>query len=225
VNGIPVRDPYAGNIIPASDSLRSNVAAQNAALMVHPDRPGLSFNVAGNPSGDQTWILNARTIEFRIDHLFTQNFRMSHSFYMNHRPSIRNCGEVAGCVTQFDGATEPEKNVNYYGVGFYQRIATLHAHQQFDWIISNNLLNHTTVAFDRWFMGGNRALCSLVLALLAELSRSDGDHVRAERLDPSTVWRWMQRYAPELNERTRRELNVRRSQICLNIFRQDDSIT
>jgi hypothetical protein len=154
-NGIPVRDPYQGNIIPASDPLRSNVAAQIAALMVHPDRPGLSFNVAGNPSGDQTWILNARTIEFRIDHLFTQNFRMSHSFYMNHRPSIRNCGEVAGCFTQFNGETEPQKNVNYYGNGFYQRIATLHAHQQFDWIISNNLLNHTTIAYDRWFIGGN----------------------------------------------------------------------
>ena len=35
---------------------------------------------------------------FRIDHSFTPNFRASHSFYWNHRPSIRNCGEVAGCT-------------------------------------------------------------------------------------------------------------------------------
>ena len=63
------------------------------------------------------------------------NFRGSFSFYWNHRPSIRNCGEVAGCTTQFDGETEPQKNDTYYGNGFYQRISTHHAHQQFDWIV------------------------------------------------------------------------------------------
>src|SRR5207253_3521537 len=72
-----------------------------------------------------------------------------------HRTSNRNCGEVAGCSTQFDGATAPEKNNTYYGNGFYQRIATQHTHTQFDWIIRNNLINHTTIAWDRWFMGGN----------------------------------------------------------------------
>jgi Carboxypeptidase regulatory-like domain len=155
VGGVPVRDPFPGNIIPASDPLRSAVAAKIAALMVSPDRPGTAFNVAGNPAGDQTWLLNARTIEFRVDHSFTPNFRMSESFYWGHRPSIRNCGEVAGCNTQFDGATSPQKNNTYYGNGFYQRIATHHAHTQFDWIIRSNLINHTTIAYDRWFMGGN----------------------------------------------------------------------
>src|SRR5205814_381459 len=47
------------------------------------------------------------------------------------------------------------KNTSYYGNGFYQRISTHHAHQQFDWIIRDNLLNHSTVAYDRWYMGGN----------------------------------------------------------------------
>jgi len=155
VNGIPVRDPYPGNIIPANDPLRSSVAAKIASLMVSPDRGGFAHNVAGNPAGDQTWWLNARTIMFRVDHSFTPKFRMSHSFYCGHRPSVRNCGEVAGCSTQFSGETEPEKNDTYYGNGFYQRIATHHAHQQFDWVISNNLLNHTTIAYDRWYMGGN----------------------------------------------------------------------
>jgi hypothetical protein len=155
INGVPVRDPYPGNRIPATDPLRSQVAARIAALMVKPDRPGTAFNVAGNPAGDQTWVLDARNIEFRVDHGFTPNFRMSHSFYWNRRPSIRNCGEVAGCTTEFDGETEPQKNTSYYGNGFYQRISTHHAHQQFDWIIRDNLLNHATVAYDRWFMGGN----------------------------------------------------------------------
>jgi hypothetical protein len=155
VNGVPVRDPYPGNLIPGNDALRSQVAAKIAALMVHPDRAGTAFNVAGNPAGDQTWVLNARNMLGRLDHSFTPNFKMSHSFYWNRRPSIRNCGETGGCTTQFDGETEPAKNNTYYGQGFYQRISTLHAHQQFDWVIKNNLLNHTTVAWDRWFMGGN----------------------------------------------------------------------
>jgi hypothetical protein len=155
VNGVPVRDPYPNNVIPANDALRSQVAAKIAALMVHPDRAGTAFNVAGNPAGDQTWELNARNILVRVDHGFTPNFRMSHSFYWNRRPSIRNCGEVAGCTTEFSGETNPEKNSSYYGNGFYQRISTHHAHQQFDWIVRNNLVNHSTVAWDRWFMGGN----------------------------------------------------------------------
>lgn len=155
VGGVPVRDPYPGNIIPAGDPNLSVVASRIAGFMVHPDRAGDAFNVAGNPSGDQTWLLNARTIEFRVDHAFTPNFRMSESFYWGHRPSIRNCGEVAGCNTQFDGETSPSKNTDYYGNGFYQRIATQHTHTQFDWIIRPNILNHTTIAWDRWFMGGN----------------------------------------------------------------------
>ncbi len=165
VGGVPVRTGYgfdpttgapiagAANIVPSTAF--STVASRVSALMVHPDRPGNAFNVAGNPAGDQTWLLNARTIEFRVDHAFTPNFRMSESFYWGHRPSIRNCGEVAGCVTQFNGETSPQKNTGYYGNGFYQRITTHHAHTQFDWIIRPNLLNHTTIAWDRWFMGGN----------------------------------------------------------------------
>jgi hypothetical protein len=155
VGGVPVRDPFPGNIIPSTDPLLSVVASRVSALMVHPDRAGNAFNVAGNPSGDQNWLLNARTILFRVDHAFTPNFRMSESFYWGHRPSIRNCGEVAGCVVKYDGETSPQKNTDYYGNGFYQRIATQHAHTQFDWIIRTNLLNHTTIAWDRWFMGGN----------------------------------------------------------------------
>jgi hypothetical protein len=153
--GIPVRDPYPGNIIPPGDPNLSVVASRVAALLVEPDRPGTAFNVAGNPAGDQTWILNARNIMFRVDQSITPNFRMHESFFWNHRPSVRNCGEVAGCTTQFDGETEPQKNSSYYGDGFYQRISTHHANVQFDWIINSNLLNHTTVAWDRWFMGGN----------------------------------------------------------------------
>jgi hypothetical protein len=155
VNGIPVRDPYPGNIIPANDPQRSVVASRIVPLMVHPDRAGLANNVLGNPAGDQTWELNARNIMARLDHNFSPRFKASTSFYWNHRPSVRNCGEVGGCTVSNDPETSSAQNTNYYGDGFFQRISTQHLHQQFDWIVRNNLMNHSTVAYDRWFMGGN----------------------------------------------------------------------
>jgi len=150
-NGIPVRDPYPGNIIPASDPLRSQVAARMVPLMAQPSRPGISFNVAGNPSGDQTWIGNFRTILFRVDHQFSDKFKTASSFFWPARPAIRNCGEVLGCTT----TTDPAANQNYLGNGFFQRISTQHANQQFDYIIRSNLLYHATLSWDRWFMGGS----------------------------------------------------------------------
>jgi hypothetical protein len=151
VNGIPVRDAFAGNVVPANHPLRSQVAAKYIPLMKRPDRPGVAFNVAGNPSGDQTWIADFRTILFRVDHQVTDKFKTTTSFFWPHRPAIRNCGEVLGCTSEFD----PQKNSDYIGNGFFQRIATHHATQQFDGIITNNLLWHGTVSWDRWYMGGS----------------------------------------------------------------------
>jgi hypothetical protein len=162
--GIPVTpnpdgtQPQAGNTpcnkIPTS--LISIAGGRIASRMVSPDIPNqLINNVAGNPAGDQTWVLNARNIEFRVDHDITPSFRMSETFYWNNRPSIRNCGEVAGCDVSHSGITSPQLNTDYYGNGFYQRVVTHHAHTQFEWIIRNNMSNHTTIAWDRWFMGGN----------------------------------------------------------------------
>jgi len=155
VNNIPVRDPFANNQIPANHPLRSLVASRIVPLMVRPDRDGLANNVAGIGTGDQTWELDARNIMFRVDQNLTKNFKSSTSFYWNRRPSVRNCEGVDGCNYESNPETAPEKNTNYYGGGFFQRISTHHAHQQFDWIITNNLLVHSTVAWDRWFMGGN----------------------------------------------------------------------
>lgn len=151
--GLPI--PGQANIIPAARF--STVASRISALMNQPDRSGNAFNVAGNPAGDQTWVLNARVIEFRVDHQFTPNFRMTESFYWGHRPALRRCNQSGRCTADVLNNAEknPEKNTSYYGNGFYQRIATHHTHTQFDWIIRNNLLNHTTIAYDRWFMGGN----------------------------------------------------------------------
>jgi Carboxypeptidase regulatory-like domain len=154
-NGVQVRDPFLNNQIPANHRLRSIVASNIVPLMVEPDRAGLSNNVAGLGTGDQTWELDARNIMFRIDHNFVPNFRSNFSFYWNRRPSVRNCEGVDGCNYQFDPEKESARNTEYYGGGFFQRISTHHAHQQFDWILKPNLLNHSTIAWDRWFMGGN----------------------------------------------------------------------
>ena len=155
VNGIAVRDPFPNNVIPANHPLRSQVASRVIPLMVRPDREGLANNVAGVGVGDQTWELDARNIMFRIDHGFTPNFRANHSFYWNRRPSVRNCEGPDGCNYDAHPEKNSAQNTDYYGSGFFQRISTHHAHQQFDWIIKNNLLNHSTIAWDRWFMGGN----------------------------------------------------------------------
>jgi hypothetical protein len=152
VNGVPVRDPFPGNRIPPS--MFSSVARNIVPLMVRPDRAGLQLNVAGNPAGDQTWIADFRTIMFRVDHQFNEKFKSTTSFFWPHRPSIRNCGEVQGCNFQSDPRVSPEKNDQYFGIGFVQRIATHHATQQFDYVIKNNLLYHATISWDRWFMGG-----------------------------------------------------------------------
>src|SRR3954467_12059336 len=79
VNGIPVRDPYEGNIIPASDPFRSQVAAKMIPYMAEPGRPGIALNVAGNPNGDQTWVGDFRTILFRVDHQISQKFKTASS--------------------------------------------------------------------------------------------------------------------------------------------------
>ena len=155
VGGVPVRDPYLGNMIPASDPLRSQVASKIIPLMVSPDRSGLAFNVAGLGNGDQTWIGNFRTMLFRVDHQFNPRVKMGTSFYWPLRPAIRHCAHVQGCNFKYDPQTDAAKNTDYFGQGFYQRIATHHATQQFDVIIKNNLLWHGTAAWDRWFMGGN----------------------------------------------------------------------
>ena len=53
-------------------------------------------------------------------------------------------------------------------------------------------------------------LRSLVSAIFAYLSRPEGNHGGAGlSVDPVTIWRWVQRYAPVLNQRTRRELRNR----------------
>ena len=112
--------------------------------------------MAGNPAGDQTWELDARNIMVRAGSRLHAELPGEPQLLLEPPsvdPQLRRGRRLHHANST--ARLEPEKNTDYFGEGFYQRISTHHAHQQFDWIINNNLLNHSTVAYDRWFMGGN----------------------------------------------------------------------
>lgn len=155
VRGVPVRDAFPDNLIPESHPLRSRVAAHVIPLMVHPDRPGLEFNVQGRVRGDQVWSLNAPSHFFRLDHSFTEKLRTGVALSRTSHPAVRNCGGVGGCRVFSDPVTEPELNRDYYGTGVYEDITTHHVRQRFDWIASPNWLNQTTVGYDEFHVTGH----------------------------------------------------------------------
>jgi hypothetical protein len=168
IGNIPVRDgygfdaggnPIAGqaNIIPASDPLRSSLAAA-----VIPNIPGLDANTAlGTPNefggtSDDNNKINVRTWLLRVDHTFNDKFSIANTYYENVRPRIAHCGGPGGCTTTNNGETDSKANDTYIGQGFYQRITNHFEHLQMNWVIKNNLFNHTTLAYDRWQMLGHQ---------------------------------------------------------------------
>jgi hypothetical protein len=146
--------PIAGqaNMIPGDDPLLSSVAAKVTALMPPPDRAGLQYNGYGGLSSPNKK-LDVKTWLLRVDHTFNPNLKMSTTFWMNERPRIVWCGGVQACDAKYP-PTESEKNTDYIGIGAYQRIGNRFAHQQFDWIITPTVFNHTTISYDRWYMEG-----------------------------------------------------------------------
>ncbi len=149
----PVREPFTGNIIPSDHPLRSDVAANWLPLVPPPDRAGLSLNSFGG-AGDPNKILDIWTWLLRIDHSFTPNFKMSSSYWMNERPAIRKCGSPGACDVPSDPRVDSTVNDQYISDGFVQRIANRNMHQQFDWVLKPTVFNHTTLSYDRWYMGG-----------------------------------------------------------------------
>jgi hypothetical protein len=170
VGGVPVRDGYGfdpitglsqgpgvANVIPVSDPLRSSLATAVVPLI-----PGLDANTpVGTPNGfggnsDDNNKINVRTWLFRFDHTFNDKFSIANTYYENIRPRIAHCGGPGGCTTTNDGETASAKNNDYIGQGFYQRITNHFEHLQMNWVIKNNLFNHTTLAYDRWQMLGHQ---------------------------------------------------------------------
>ncbi len=155
IGRVPVRDSFPNNIIPASHPMRSYVAAGIIPLMVQPDIQGLERNVQGNSAIDQTWMANSPAHLVRLDHSFSEKFRTTHTYYSTYGPTIRNCGGVDGCRSSHNPELLPQMNANYYGEGLIQRAFTHRATQKFDWIISRNLLNHSTIRYDQFRIKGH----------------------------------------------------------------------
>lgn len=162
VNGVNVRDGFGfdpttglplanANIIPTS--MYSAVSNKYIALIPPPNRLTVNQNEFGGTSDDNDQI-DVTTWLARVDHSFNDKLNMSDTFYMNNRPRIAHCGGPEGCNVQNDPWTGATKNDTYIGQGFDQRVANRFEHLQFDWVIKPNVVNHTTLAYDRWFMGG-----------------------------------------------------------------------
>ena len=155
IRGVPVRDPFANNTIPAAHPMRSRVSASVTSLMVDPQQPGLEFNVQGIPSGEQIWEVNAPSHHGRVDHAFTATFRTGFMFSRTSHPAVRNCGGVDGCRVTHDPVESPQLNTRYYGTGFYEDVTTHHVRQKFDWIVSPNVFNQFTVGYDEFHVTGH----------------------------------------------------------------------
>jgi hypothetical protein len=166
VNGIPVRtgygfDPTTGlpiagqaNIIPATDPLRSAVAAKIIPDIQPLDRNTLVTNGMGGFSDDND-IITVQTWLIRLDHAISDKLQLSDTFYKNNRPRTAHCGAPMGCNTLHNGQTDSAANDTFFGVGFYQLITNHNDHLQLSYVIKPNLFNHTTLAYDRWTMGGH----------------------------------------------------------------------
>jgi hypothetical protein len=151
--GAPIEG--SANIIPTTSALLSAVGANVNAVQPAPQLNQLGNNALGTAYGDPNGKLDPKTFLLRVDHQVSTNFKMYTTWFQNSRPAIRNCNGPQGCITTYDGASSPEKNTDYVGPGFYQRISVRYLHQQFDWVIHPNLFNHTTISYDRWYMGAH----------------------------------------------------------------------
>ena len=155
IRGLPVRDPFVNNVIPAGHPTRSQVAASVMPLMVRPERPGIEFNVQGRYVGDQIWSLDSPSHHFRLEHSFEPSVRAALTFSRTSHPSVRNCGGVDGCRASFDPVRHPELNADYLGSGIYEDITTHHVRQRLDWVASPDLLNQLTVGYDEFHVRGH----------------------------------------------------------------------
>ena len=155
VSGVPVRDAFPNNRIPAAHPLRSRVASGVLPLMVSPDRPGHEFNVQGNPMGAQVWRLDAPSHHFRVDHSFNGRLSAALSFSRTSQPAVRNCGGVDGCRSQRDPVKSPQLNGDYYGTGVYEDVTTHHLRHQVNWVKSAGVLHQTHFVYDEFHVHGH----------------------------------------------------------------------
>ncbi len=150
VGGVPAREAFPNNAIPAAHPLRSHVAAGVLPLVPRPDRRGLEYNHQGVPSGLQIWRVDAPSHHLRLDHSFGQRLRAGLLLSRLSRPAVRNCGGAAGCRLEGEEAARA-----YSGAGVYEDITTHHVRQQLDWVASGGLLSQTRFVYDEFHITGH----------------------------------------------------------------------
>jgi len=130
--GLPVRDPFPGNIVP----IRSKVGGNVNSLYLNPTRPGIANNYL-QAARDQ--YLRPRTILGRVDHNLTGKLRLTNTLNWNDRPRQTDCGGVGGCY-----------QLTPIETGDVQRISTVTDHVQITWTPKPTLFTHVVLGYDRW---------------------------------------------------------------------------
>lgn len=134
-NGLATRQPFVGNIIPASRM--SRVARQVAALIPAPNLAGQDANFVGRGGAA---IFDNTFVNGKLDHRFNENHSISFSF--NHtqlpRQSYDNPYEHTPLLT-----------------GLNQNIGSKNSRLAHDWMINPSTLNHFQIGFNRFVNGSS----------------------------------------------------------------------
>jgi len=134
--GAFLRDPFPGNVVPRARW--SAISSKLVAMHPQPTYPGLANNyqlVSGFPWADE------RTSGFKIDHVFTENHRLSGMFNFTDRPSAKCPGA---------------NNVGGHGLAGdlqclnIQRVTTRLVRLNYDWTISPSTFNNFAAGLSRF---------------------------------------------------------------------------
>jgi len=128
-----IRDPYQGNIIPQSQwsTVSSNI------IPFYQDIPLINQNIFRNVARSgtgQPW-LNVNTWSLKVDHTITDHHKISSSFNYNKRPR-------ANGVVYFGGGPANLEQI--------QSITGRQGRAAWDWTISDHMLNHFAVGYNRF---------------------------------------------------------------------------
>ena len=125
--GVPVRDPFPGNVLP----IRSTIGKNVNDLFPNTDRAGVLANYR-QESRDR--FLEPRTILLRLDHNVSDNLRLASTTNYNDRPRQTDCDSVGGC-----SVTTPLSR------SMVQRISTWLEHVQITWTPKPNFYMHSVL--------------------------------------------------------------------------------
>lgn len=137
VNGVVVRDPFPGNIIPRSEwsSVSRNIL--DIAGITDPLFDRMLNNIPNLSSGQP--VFDERMYMGKIDHKFNDSHRVSGLYNHNYRNRINSPGGRWGAPPELPTGVYQQQ----YTPGRMVRLS-------YDWAISANLLNHVALGYNRF---------------------------------------------------------------------------